>query len=700
MQRFKLIPSQIFSGITSDTNSEIAGNLSNSSAQLQLVNNYYVYSTQIGGNVVNDNTVRDFLDNDNNTEIAVKFVNYLQATTTVEEFKEIFYNNKKLAYVFNDYYKQTKLITPAASVSVQERIAQSLESTSGISTYNTSFNPNTNNRNGALENLITTIPYTANSYYINISAVQSRNLAPRGDYSQYFQDCVKGVYKYDKYTYNNNIEINTTYGNSVYVAQIRDSLQLNYGYAPLDVNVNIEYLTPLFAGNGHGPATPAFTFYDFSQWKQYFYYKPKPININQGGFYISQDRILISNSNTFAPSNTTYYYATNTSYEAYFGVNDLTQLNKTSTGCTVPVTVKLSTPSIGKSYFFVVAETFSTASFGVDYSLSSFSPNSYNRNVVFQNGDSEVIFYMPVFSAITSDESIVLSLRNNSNDVLSYLVLRGEQMIPITTHSNTPQITIDQQFKNKVMLRCYVDLNFNDNESAKWHNNNIQIIDNRPIVYTDTVNERTALITPEFDLEKIIIYSNLTPKQVKNVYIYGSRLYGTFGKDSDYDVIIVADTPITFEKITKNKYQIQIYSVKKYLNDLANNEFPAVEFKFYPEWARLKEELKVNYPINIAKIKSSAKGEVERQLNLIKQVFDSSANTYMIKKMMFHTFRKVLYAIEIIKTGYLRDLQIAQNYYNFVFSKQFNSYEEFLKCYSTRLEELIKELDNTKREKL
>lgn len=76
-------------------------------SNLVSVNGYLAYSETVGGEVVNDLNVRDFLNNPSNEDIATDFFNFLQANSTTEEFKAIFYNAQKLANTFNGFYNKT-----------------------------------------------------------------------------------------------------------------------------------------------------------------------------------------------------------------------------------------------------------------------------------------------------------------------------------------------------------------------------------------------------------------------------------------------------------------------------------------------------------------------------------------------------------------------------------------------------------------
>ena len=44
-------------------------------------------------------------------------------------------------------------------------------------------------------------------------------------------------------------------------------------------------------------------------------------------------------------------------------------------------------------------------------------------------------------------------------------------------------------------------------------------------------------------LEEVVQKSGLHPSRIHNVYVFGSRIYGTASDKSDYDVLVIANTP-------------------------------------------------------------------------------------------------------------------------------------------------------------
>src|ERR1035437_9411015 len=102
-----------------------------------ILGGYYGHDTSgLGGGVVNEQNVRNYLNNPDNDFIAHKFVDYLTGSTNSDDFKEIFYSDKKLSNVFNKFY-QTTIVSGLQSPT--SYIDDNLTGTTQISYTNNNF---------------------------------------------------------------------------------------------------------------------------------------------------------------------------------------------------------------------------------------------------------------------------------------------------------------------------------------------------------------------------------------------------------------------------------------------------------------------------------------------------------------------------------------------------------------------------------
>jgi len=676
MQKVRIIKNPRFSGVTFDT--DVAIPIGES---LSLSNNYYSYTTKNGGEITNDNNIRNFLDKPENSQLAEDFVSYLQENTNILEFREIFYDNKKLAHTFNEFYKNNYVPNFNEEIS----ISQSLNKTSGHTTFETNFNTNGERLNNKQIDLLNpTLSTLDNSYFINLKVDNERKTIISTDGSKYFKDCIRESFMDKSYLFINNVKVDVVYANIPYILKNKNK-KFYFGYTPIQ-NINFNNLkTPIMPGRGRTGFN--YGFFDYSQFEQAFNYKPEQLLNDKPGIFISQFRFLISNTNTFSVSqNSTYSYG-NLNYSAQFETNPLVEFNKKIyTSITIPFTVKLSQPSVGNTYLYVLAEKYSTATLGYNFFTNPQLIPYDQKYLLFSHGVDKTTDHLTITDKISPEDTIVLSLRNSSNTVIGFLIVRCEEFIEVKNYTDNSYLRIENNIKNKVFLNCFVDYNYNVDDMEFYKNDDIRIVEipDKPL--------SKSIVSPEFDIDRIIKLSKLNEKDIKNIYFIGSKIYGTDNFNSDMDFTIVADTGISEQVFTDNLYQVKILSVSKYNSDLANAEFPTIEFRFLPEYAKIKQSITSEPPINFQRLYDSVESKIRSNLDLIKSYFKSKNNDYIINKLIYHCFRMLTFSLEIVKTGSITDFTIANKYYDFGSKYNFNSFEELTNVVIPQLNDLKNQL--------
>ena len=74
---------------------------------------------------------------------------------------------------------------------------------------------------------------------------------------------------------------------------------------------------------------------------------------------------------------------------------------------------------------------------------------------------------------------------------------------------------------------------------------------------------------------------------IKGCYIFGSRVYGTADRHSDWDIILIANAPQDEIELNINNLNIHIVSPYKFQEWVNMNHIKAIECLFAPDWARL-----------------------------------------------------------------------------------------------------------------
>lgn len=139
---------------------------------------------------------------------------------------------------------------------------------------------------------------------------------------------------------------------------------------------------------------------------------------------------------------------------------------------------------------------------------------------------------------------------------------------------------------------------------------------------------------------------------VQAVFMYGSRVYGTFREDSDYDYIIVTDDAWVEARLDGND-NLQVVSSAKFESDLANHEVYAIECLFLPP----KYVLKGRCPrttIVPEKIRVKFAHTASNSWSKFKKKIDVEDDVLSGIKSLFHSIRLLSFATDIIGYGNIK----------------------------------------------
>ena len=173
-------------------------------------------------------------------------------------------------------------------------------------------------------------------------------------------------------------------------------------------------------------------------------------------------------------------------------------------------------------------------------------------------------------------------------------------------------------------------------------------------------------------ISDILKVAKLHPSRVFNIYLFGSRVYGTHSDSSDWDIIIVAKNSVESIEIKSDLYNIHIYTPDKFQQDLDWHTPKNLECIFAPDWAKLKEDIKYNLTLNIPKIRHATSHVSSNSWVKCKKKLQI-ANEYNIGvKSLFHAIRIPMFSTQIVNFGGIRDFQCANWVWNKICEKEWN----------------------------
>lgn len=199
----------------------------------------------------------------------------------------------------------------------------------------------------------------------------------------------------------------------------------------------------------------------------------------------------------------------------------------------------------------------------------------------------------------------------------------------------------------------------------------------------------------EPNLQEIIELSEIHPLKIRNVYIYGSRIYGYHTENSDFDILMIAPNMQKHHEIKDEKYNIHIVTPDSFKEDLLQNyKITYLECVFAPDWAKLQEKEKYDFELKKDKIKKEMLAQSYfAWRNAKHKMIDGDINRGI--KSAFHAFKILKFGIQMVQNGKIVDFSECNDLYKEFNEKDFYEWfqikDKYLKQ-KKELEDLLKSL--------
>lgn len=161
---------------------------------------------------------------------------------------------------------------------------------------------------------------------------------------------------------------------------------------------------------------------------------------------------------------------------------------------------------------------------------------------------------------------------------------------------------------------------------------------------------------------EVISRTGLPSHKIRNIYLYGSRIYRTHTVNSDYDVIVVACSLYVNCEIKDGTYNIHITTPDSFADQLRQHDIHCLECIFAPEEAQIQNTIdyKKDFSINTGQLKkmilsqsSWAWSKAQRRMEI--------GNIIGGAKSLFHSLRILKFGIQILKNGKITNFSEANN---------------------------------------
>lgn len=193
--------------------------------------------------------------------------------------------------------------------------------------------------------------------------------------------------------------------------------------------------------------------------------------------------------------------------------------------------------------------------------------------------------------------------------------------------------------------------------------------------------------------DEIIALTKLHPLKVRNIYLFGSRVYGTNKDTSDYDVLVVAANLIAKDQIFTDKYNVHIHVPSVFEDDLREHDIISLECIWAPDSAKLqiKKDYSKDFVLNKVQLKSKILTQSHDTWHKAKMALNES-DVLRGKKRVGHSLRILLFGLQILRNGKIIDYKEANKLYNEILETDQYDWDYFREKYLSIKKELEENL--------
>lgn len=198
--------------------------------------------------------------------------------------------------------------------------------------------------------------------------------------------------------------------------------------------------------------------------------------------------------------------------------------------------------------------------------------------------------------------------------------------------------------------------------------------------------------------EEITDIIKIHPFKIKNIYLFGSRVYETQNEDSDWDFIVVANSMLTKEEIRHENLNIHIHTPDIFLDGLKEYQMQYLECIYAPPFAKLQERIiqpDKNFSLKLDMLKYKGMTQSFNAFHKAKErVLDGEL--YRGVKSLWHSLRILQFFKQIVDNERITDFSSANIFWDMLKDDMENQEEwDFYKAkYLPIKVELEKHLNN------
>ena len=196
--------------------------------------------------------------------------------------------------------------------------------------------------------------------------------------------------------------------------------------------------------------------------------------------------------------------------------------------------------------------------------------------------------------------------------------------------------------------------------------------------------------------EEILKRTGLNDSEIVNVYSYGSRVYGNFRKDSDYDFIVIVNNKKT-DQFSDNLINVNFFTPEGHQHRLNEHEISALECFFLDEIFILKNTRNYTFKLDLSKLRhalcakssnSWVKAKKKLTIEIEKGIEENPEDVG--KKSLFHSFRIIEFGKQIAQSNKITDYGCSNDLFKEIMYS-YSDWNNLFEGYKERYNKLLTE---------
>jgi predicted nucleotidyltransferase len=184
------------------------------------------------------------------------------------------------------------------------------------------------------------------------------------------------------------------------------------------------------------------------------------------------------------------------------------------------------------------------------------------------------------------------------------------------------------------------------------------------------------------DVNNIIKILGINDKDILNIYMYGSRVYGC-NLNGDYDLIIVVTGENYCHQINRENIDATIYSEDLFVEKIKEHEISILECLFLPEDKVLLKRKDYSFDLDLSVLRSSISRKASNSFVKCKKklTVEKDYSPYIAKKSLFHSLRILIEGIQIAKYQKIIDYSQANYLWEEIVNNKVNDWSYYKEKY-------------------